>query len=89
MSFVIKQPCKAACMLSCDVCPPHSVPHEIFKYPLYYDACYSPELYLHNFETINNVITWLIEGICDHSKLVMTLVLVHFPLGICIRRADM
>ena len=80
MSFVIKQPCKAACMLSCDVCPTHNVPHEIFKYPLYYDVCYSLEIYLHSFETINNVITWLIEGICDHSKLVMTLVLVHFLL---------
>ena len=80
MSFIIKQPCKAACMLSCGVCPPHNVPHEIFKYPLSYDACYSLEIYLHNFETINNVITWLIDKICDHSKLVMTLVLVHFLL---------
>ena len=35
-------------------------------------------MYLQNFETINTVIASLIEGICDHSKFVMTLVLVFF-----------
>ena len=54
MPFVKKQCPKTACVLLNKACPSHNVPHEICKYPLYYDACYFPEMHLEKFETIDS-----------------------------------
>ena len=68
MPFVTKQPCKTTRVLSFDACPPHNVPHKICEYPLYYDACYFPELHKEIFETGDSVKLWLVIGLIDHSR---------------------
>ena len=69
MPFVTKQPSKIARVLSIEACPPHNVPHEISQYPLYYDACYFPEIHPRVFETIESGKYWLLDALHNHSTI--------------------
>ena len=74
MPYIDKQPCKLAWVLALDACSPHEIIHEIDDFPLYYDACYLPEVHKNCFETAETDKSWLPTELDNHKKYCKTCV---------------
>ena len=65
MPFLCKQPSRLPHVLCASQCPPDNVYHDIFEYPVYYDALYSPADHVSLFENEESVCNWLLDWLLD------------------------